>query len=151
MPWALKPRMFTWEANAKSPTFSGTCGAENQIGCVLRPGIWPKPWKTIGRSTGTLEANSPPRVSSGHSAIGDVAAKTEARPSQTTSCGRHANFRLRQGESLMVRSSVRSVPGIVWQNWEYGKASRGECSFREEAYQDSDCHVPHSGPLCDHR
>src|SRR5450759_219734 len=61
MPWALKPRMFTWEANAKSPIFSGTCGAENQIGCVLRPGIWPKPWKTIGRSTGTLEANSPPR------------------------------------------------------------------------------------------
>src|ERR1039457_3941899 len=78
MPWALKPRMFTWEANAKSPTFLGICGAENQIGCVLRPGIWPKPWKTIGRSTGTLEANSPPRVSSGHSAIGDVAAKTEA-------------------------------------------------------------------------
>jgi hypothetical protein len=27
--------MFTWEADAKSPTFLGTCGAENQIGCVL--------------------------------------------------------------------------------------------------------------------
>src|ERR1035438_7757544 len=33
-------------------------GAENQIGCVLLLGIWPKPWKAIGRSTGTLEASS---------------------------------------------------------------------------------------------
>jgi hypothetical protein len=70
--------MFTWEANAKSPTFLGTCGAENQIGCVLLLGIWPKVWKANGRNTGTLEANSPPRVCSGHSAIRDAAAKTEA-------------------------------------------------------------------------
>jgi hypothetical protein len=78
MPWARKPRMFTWEVNAKSSTFLGTCGAENQIGCVLRPGKWPEPWKAIGRSTGTLEASSPSGVCSGHSAIGDVAVKTEA-------------------------------------------------------------------------
>src|ERR1700736_7041582 len=77
MPWALKPRMFTWEANAKSPTFLATCGAENQIGCVLRPGKWPRPWKASGRSTGALEANLPPCVCSGHSAIGGAAAKTE--------------------------------------------------------------------------
>src|ERR1022692_3223352 len=75
MPWALKPRMFTWEVNAKSPTYLGTCGAENQIGCVLLLGVWPKPWKVIGRNTGTLEASSPSAVCSGHSAIGDVAAK----------------------------------------------------------------------------
>ena len=30
----LMRRMFTWEANAKSPTFGGTCDAENQIGCA---------------------------------------------------------------------------------------------------------------------
>src|ERR1035437_4645663 len=59
MQWALKPRMFTWEANAKSPTFSGTWDAENQIGCALPPGIWPKPWKAIGRDTRILEAIRP--------------------------------------------------------------------------------------------
>src|ERR1700676_4137936 len=59
MPWAPKPQMFTWEANAKSPTFLATCAAENQIGCVLRPGKWPRPWKASGRSTGALEANLP--------------------------------------------------------------------------------------------
>ena len=72
-----------WEANGKSPIFLGTCGAENQIGCVLLLGIWPKPWKAIGRNTGTLEASSPSSVCCGHSAIGDVAAKTEA-PSFTS-------------------------------------------------------------------
>src|ERR1019366_9547450 len=51
MQWALKPRMFTWEANAKSPPFWRTWDAENQIGCALPPGIWPKPWKAIGRDT----------------------------------------------------------------------------------------------------
>src|ERR1022692_1650346 len=58
MQWALKPRTFTWEANARSPIFCGTCDAENQIGCAPPPEIWPKPWKAIGRGTGTLEANS---------------------------------------------------------------------------------------------
>src|ERR1017187_4015350 len=96
MPWALKPRMFTWEVNAKPPTYLGTCGAENQIGCVLLLGIWPKPRKAIGRSTGTLEASSPSGVCSGHSAIGDVEAKTEA-----------ASFTID-----IVRSSIKLQPSL---------------------------------------